>query len=901
MLREPSCAKSLVQQTVFTLSSHLPVLYPYTEQVSQQLHSSPHDLDDLHDPLANPLPQRQRYIPTPPSLPRPASSESSSARFLRRTPRLQAISAARGSPLFPRAPYPANVTDRDVSFDQSGSTTPHSFRKLVEEDSYWPQRSTHISRRTHDAILFALEAIRKGRGVDAQPLTADLLEEKARMSDLLRGNQPAGPSTARVQNGGSRPVQGTGGPSEPVRYRTPTEIVAARRAREAKKAAEQESERQRLIQEEQYRRRQQEESAGVEGDQSRRPSGGGRPDTQTGTTYNIGGGNPQTQQTSRRQETISAAPQAQARPSSSQQQGGAGLGHARLSSNTQRNRTDAYDQLNVPAPAPPNARPAAQTSSSNAPQPQAQPQPATQQPRSGFPHAFERWETLSSHWEGLTSYWIRRLQENTNELNGKPIELQISRQITDLSAAGANLFHAVVELQRLRASSERKFQRWFFETRNEQEQATERQAELEGQLRAERETRVQERETRVQGTGSTDAVRAEQARTEETLREMRRELQISKEEARRAWEELGRREQEERERTIALRSGEPTLIGGVQVVPMQGLTSRQTSTVQRPQTRDGPVSGGPGPTSLGGQGSLRPENLPPSRTTTSTSLDSPAEEHRQFTYQPESSSPPVTDPFTETAQPQLRHEGDTQFYSSPPRVTQPPTSSAAIASARAAVSPPITTNGNHRPQQFYQQPDPQTTIHQPLSAIPTTAPPRPNTGQSSQRSYIPSTTGSSLGEQDEEYHINPDGSYTLDSRGRRIPYNQPIASDPEDVGDLDEEDDDDYASDIARERMYAQQYGNVPAHSAVTTSQPQQRQPAMPSIPQGQVSAPQSRPSAEEDAPDYEGSSFGPGWEGVTPRHQHPTRLSDIIEEQTSRTSPSRGSYLSGQGGPVAR
>jgi hypothetical protein len=40
---------------------------------------------------------------------------------------------------------------------------------------------------------------------------------------------------------------------------------------------------------------------------------------------------------------------------------------------------------------------------------------------SSIPHAFERWETLSSHWEGLTSYWIRRLEENSNQLGEKPL------------------------------------------------------------------------------------------------------------------------------------------------------------------------------------------------------------------------------------------------------------------------------------------------------------------------------------------------------------------------------------------------------------------------------------------------------------------------------------------------
>ena len=49
----------------------------------------------------------------------------------------------------------------------------------------------------------------------------------------------------------------------------------------------------------------------------------------------------------------------------------------------------------------------------------------------------------------------------------------MSREITDLSAAGANLFKALIELQRLHASSERKFQRWFFDNRAESEQLQE--------------------------------------------------------------------------------------------------------------------------------------------------------------------------------------------------------------------------------------------------------------------------------------------------------------------------------------------------------------------------------------------------------------------------------------------
>ena len=871
------------------------------------------DVYEYHDPQANPLPQRQQQSSTPPRH-RPASSGSSGARVLRRTPRLEGRAGRYPTPPFvAEPPQSAQRFSRGISIDQSGSTTPQSFARLVETDQYWPQRSKNISRRTHDAILFALEAIRKGRGVDAHPLTEYESEEEARMSDLVRGTQPSGPATGRAQNGASRPAQGSGPtPTEPPRYRTPTDVMRDRRLREQRKA---EQELQRLqVEEQDVGRRQQEESAGVEGEQPQRRQ-------QPTQSYNIGGEAPQpTQQSSRRQETIAAAPQAQPRPPNSQQPASYAPGHARLSSNTQRNRTEAFDTLNVPATAKSSSQQQPQASNINPSQSQTQQQ---QQPRTAFPHAFERWESLSASWEGLTSFWIRRLQENSRELEGKPIEQQLSRQISDLSAAGANLFHAVVELQRLRASSERKFQRWFFETRNEQEQAAERQAQLERELHTERDTRMQ-----LQGrdtSGSSDAVQAEKARAEEALREMRRELQISKEEARRAWEELGRREQEERERTIALRSGEPTLIGGVHVVPMQGMSSRQASSAQRPVTQDGSYAGGAGPSTTGVQ--QQSGLQPPSRSqTTTTSLDSPGEETRQFNFQPQGTSPTSTDPFTESVSHTLHREPDTRFYTaSPPRVTQPATSSAAIAAAaRAAVSDsgqlPPTTNGTSS-RQFYQQPSPQTTIHQPLSTIPTTSntrDPRPRTATSSDqgRSYGPSTHSRSQSDLEEEYHINPDGSYTLDSLEQRIPYSQPLqrtTADPESEEGYGEDDaeSEDYASDIARERAYLQQYASPTRSNQPQTisQQTQLQQSQSGNIQSGSIQPPptsqamasgalpqQQRPPVPgtQEAADYEGASFGPGWEGVTPRHRHPTRLSDILEEQTSRTSPSRASYVSG-------
>ncbi|KAK5046720.1 hypothetical protein LTR84_007481 [Exophiala bonariae] len=905
---------------------------PPADEVSSKPHPRFDDLYEYYDPDDEPLPQRQQQTLTPTSQTRPQSSLSSGVRSLRRTPRLQerdtrpvvtvrsrtSTPALRAS--FRRKSPRAQSDTPPLRFDESGSTTPQDFQRLVRSQTFWPKRTTRITRNTHDAIVFALEAIRAGGGTTPKPLTADLLEEQARMSDLLRGNPP-GPAarSARPQNGGAVRTTAAGEsgpiPTGPPRYRTPTDVMRDRRAREARRAEE--AARQRQTQEEDERRRLQERVVGVGDDSTRRPPR--NPPNPSTQSYNIAGPSVPPGSSSRRPENQppdSTNPPTRPREST---------GPTRvISANTQRNRTEAYEQLNVPAPTtgqPSVGRPDQPSQTQNPPQMRAPPaatalptqatsQPAPSAPqasagqsRNRFPNAFDRWEDLSSHWEGIVSSFLRKLENNEDELASKPIDRQMARQIDDLSAAGANLFHAVVELQRLRASSERKFQRWFFETRHEQEQAQLRQEELERQLTA-------EREARTHSSTSIEAARADRTRAEELVKEMRRELQISKEEARRAWEELGRREQEERERTIALRSGEPTLIGGVQVVPMQGLPSRQVSTAKRPQTRDGPTAGA-GPGTLSGSGAGYPQQLPlphrpPSRSqTTTTSLDSPGEESRQFTYQGETgTSPTVTDPYTEGSRrrepqnpQQLRHEPDTQFYSSPSRhqesPLQPPTSAAAIAAARAVAA----------------------TSHPPLPA-----PIRSGTG-GTDRSYIPSTASAFS---EEEYHINPDGSYTRDDQGRRIPYHQPIRGPPGssalsgEEGEMTEEeeeedDDDDHAADIERERMYAAQYRQpqqppitLPATSMSQTQSSSRLPPAtgsggLPSIPQGR---PVNTSSDEYSSPSQQSGSDAynapPGWENIQMQtsHRHPTRLSDIIEEQTARTSPSRTSYISGGGLP---
>jgi len=217
-----------------------------------------------------------------------------------------------------------------------------------------------------------------------------------------------------------------------------------------------------------------------------------------------------------------------------------------------------------------------------------------------FPQAFERWEALSNHWEGLTSYWLRRMEANAKEITQEPMAQQMSRHITDLTSAGANLFHAVVELQRLRASSERKFQRWFTEAGDKLRLTEEARKSLEQHLHNERargnnmsrgfsteNSNLQAWSSNAQSQEQSQALAQageEKQALNRLIAEMKRELQISRDEARRAWEELGRREQEERNRMALLNEGNPISIGGVQVVPMSAAS--RGNSLRRPEQQD---------------------------------------------------------------------------------------------------------------------------------------------------------------------------------------------------------------------------------------------------------------------------------------------------------------------------
>lgn len=417
--------------------------------------------------------------------------------------------------------------------------------------------AVRVTRSTEIAVHFSLEeALRT-----PNQFTPDLAEERAQMSDLgARGNVRSSESTSRITG----PENASGSAQAPIR--TPREIMKDRNEREARRrAAAEQTERQ---QEEERRRSAERRAAAT--------ALGGAPTNSSSQRQSVSTSSQGIAQQSLPaaiRNTIADQPRPVGRP----------RGLARPVEESKASDTQPPGrQIPASSANKPISSTTATSNNSNLPRDQQRANAGQQRNNvSSFPHAFERWEQLSSHWEGLTSYWLHKLESNQDAIaKSVPTASAMSRQITDLSAAGANLFHAVVELQRLRASSERKFQRWFHETRAEQEKDRESRVELDRALQIERDAREEL---------SHERERAEKDRkqAEVMVKEMRRELSISKEEARRAWEELGRREQEERDRTMSLKEGLPTVVGGVQVVPMHAspAVSRQGSQSQRPSTR----------------------------------------------------------------------------------------------------------------------------------------------------------------------------------------------------------------------------------------------------------------------------------------------------------------------------
>ncbi|KAI4256561.1 MAG: hypothetical protein L6R42_006145 [Xanthoria sp. 1 TBL-2021] len=142
--------------------------------------------------------------------------------------------------------------------------------------------------------------------------------------------------------------------------------------------------------------------------------------------------------------------------------------------------------------------------------------------------------------------------------------------------------------------------------------------------------------------------------------------------------------------------------------------------------------------------------------------------------------------------------------------------------------------------------------------------------EADERSYVPSVPDTNS---QEEYEMNSNGEIQRDDLGNPIPYRG--------TDDLGSEDTDEYdvQDQLDRERIHGQRYGSSGIAGVEYGS--------------GSTSTVAGGGSQGTQAADYSGSGYGAasGWEAV-PRHHHPTRLSDVLEEdeRTNRTSPSRAS-----------
>ncbi|KAI0172832.1 hypothetical protein GGR52DRAFT_580496 [Hypoxylon sp. FL1284] len=483
-----------------------------------------------------------------------------------------------------------------------------------------PHPALRISKQTHSAILYALEETLRG----PKQISDDPVELYAPMADMMGGRGPAtsnGNGTASARPATARAAVGS-----PSGIRGPRVIMQERAAREA--ARERMREEQERVRQE---REHYENESRLAEEVLRREAGRKAAERRDAAATAAGAADAAPIDT----DPTTSRRQAQTEPGrATADNGGRASGQPRMSTTAQGQAAQSRHAraTSVPQGVPGlSSGPGMAGPSGTQPPPQlSENSTAIGRGRNSFPHAFERWETLSAHWEGLTSFWIRRLEQSAQEISQDPISAQLSRQVTDLSSAGANLFHAVVELQRLRASSERKFQRWFFETRADVERSQEVTHMLEQALNEERRSRAEAiREAVEQDQGT--------SKMQRQIAELRKELTISKEEARRAWEELGRREQEERDRTMSLQLGQPTIVGGVQVVPMtqgvgRGNSQRDPRTYGQMEPTEYPSSPTT-PSATRAQYTQAPAvKSTPAAAGTDTAFQTPSSVHHQQSY-----------------------------------------------------------------------------------------------------------------------------------------------------------------------------------------------------------------------------------------------------------------------------
>ena len=184
------------------------------------------------------------------------------------------------------------------------------------------------------------------------------------------------------------------------------------------------------------------------------------------------------------------------------------------------------------------------------------------------------------------------------------------------------------------------------------------------------------------------------------------------------------------------------------------------------------------------------------------------------------------------------------------------------------------------PEQFYQQGQSETFLHFPRSSspLPSTAPPPPRITREDVRSE--GSAVDTLSEGDTEYAIDAAGNIRHDSHGRPIVFRGGRVLSPSAAAADDEELDEDA---LRRERELSARYGGgsalLPEAPSIPATSAQAMQTYTPTTGAGPTGG---------GGPDYEGQGYG-NWEALQTRHHHPTRLSDVLEEDEERSSRRTG------------
>jgi len=383
------------------------------------------------------------------------------------------------------------------------------------------------------------------------------------------------------------------------------------------------------------------------------------------------------------------------------------------------------------------------------------------------------------------------------------------------------------------------------------------------------------------------------------IAEMKRELQITREEARRAWEELGRREQEERNRITLLNEGHPISVGGVQVVPTLGMASRGNSLRRPDQHEQGlPPQTPAASQARGGVPYGYEQQHEPSPTDTdpfsSGAAQPPQSPVRNPAYMPTgfaSYAPGTMPPYTyppgqglqagSRSNPQIRQQQQQQNPQSTIQHSQQP------GSPHSSVQQQRSTPFYHHNSSFihHDQPSSQQSPESNPGDTSSRDPHHDETEQSSRSqggalSNITSAVAAGLHTLTDAVGLtHPDPSTSTHAE----PSHAQSKSRAED--DDDSNDDEEAERERARAALY-KSTGAPPPHP------------------------PAARPS--EVAADYEGAGYDDGssehhdqglqatagamvLEGGDHRHHHPTRLSDVVEEdersRTTRRSSGSGGY----------